>query len=239
MTPRHVVIAGGSRGIGAACAARFAAAGDRVSVLSRSEGIRVDLREAGAVAAALQQAEAAQGPTDVLVCTAGAARQAPTSALDAAALREGMEAKYFPYANIIMAALPGMAARGRGVIVPVIGMGGKVASPTHLPGGAANAALMLLTSGLGHAYAASGIRVVGVNPGPVATARFDQLLAARAAQDGLSPEAARNAVTAVLPAGAVPTPEQLAEIVHFLAGDGAVMLNGTVIAADGGAVPVI
>ena len=126
MTPRHVVIAGGSRGIGAACAARFAAAGDRVSVLSRSEGIRVDLREAGAVAAALQQAEAAQGPTDVLVCTAGAARQAPTSALDAAALREGMEAKYFPYANIIMAALPGMAARGRGVIVPVIGMGGKV-----------------------------------------------------------------------------------------------------------------
>ena len=49
MTPRHVVIAGGSRGIGAACAARFAAAGDRVSVLSRSEGIRVDLREAGAI----------------------------------------------------------------------------------------------------------------------------------------------------------------------------------------------
>ena len=51
-----------------------------------------------------------------------------------------------------------MAARGRGVIVNIIGSGGKVAAATHLAGGAANAALMLATVGLANAYAAKGVR---------------------------------------------------------------------------------
>jgi NAD(P)-dependent dehydrogenase (short-subunit alcohol dehydrogenase family) len=52
-----------------------------------------------------------------------------------------------------------MAARGSGVIVNVIGNGGKIASPTHIPGGAANAALMLVTAGLANAYAGRGVRL--------------------------------------------------------------------------------
>ena len=54
-----------------------------------------------------------------------------------------------------------MAKRGAGVIVSVIGAGGRVASPTHLAGGSANAALMLATAGLGAAYAGAGVRAVG------------------------------------------------------------------------------
>ena len=83
-----------------------------------------------------------------------------------------MDAKFFTYVNAFDPLAKRMAARGRGVIVNVIGMGGKVASSTHLPGGAANAALMLATAGLANAYAARGVRVVGVNPGLTATERL-------------------------------------------------------------------
>ena len=67
-----------------------------------------------------------------------------------------MDAKYFTYVNVIDPVVKRMAARGTGVIVNIIGTGGKVAASTHLAGGAANAALMLATVGLAHAYASKG-----------------------------------------------------------------------------------
>ena len=73
--------------------------------------------------------------------------------LTPAVWREAFDAKFFSYINVIDPMVKRMAARGRGVIVNVIGAGGKVASATHLAGGSANAALMLATAGLGAAYA--------------------------------------------------------------------------------------
>ena len=72
------------------------------------------------------------------------------------------------------------------------GMGGKVASPTHLAGGAANAALMLATAGLANAYASRGVRVVGVNPGATETERLTEGLAASARLMGVSLDEARK-----------------------------------------------
>lgn len=233
---RHVVIAGGSRGIGAACAARFRTAGDRVTVLSRSGG--VDLCNPAAAEAAIRAAEAIEGPVQVLVCTAGAARQAPAATLDVAALRAGMEAKYFTYVNAIMPALTSMIAGSGGVIVTVIGMGGRIASPTHLPGGAANAALMLLTTGLANAWGHKGVRVHGLNPGPVATERFEQQVSARAAHEAVAPEIIRQRLAAAIPSGQVPSSEAIAEIVAFLASPAAAPLSGAVIGADSAATPL-
>lgn len=237
MSGRHVIIAGGSRGIGAACAERFRAAGDRLTILSRSLG--VDLTDAEAAAAAIARAEEAQGPVEVLVCTAGAARQAPLAELSAQTLRAGMEAKYFTYVNAMMPALQSMARQGRGVVVNVIGIGGQVASVTHLPGGAANAALMLLTTGLGNAYGGRGVRVVGVNPGAVATERFEQMVSARAAQEGIEPAQARAALSKAFPSGQVPKPDEVAAVVAFLASDAASAINGTVLRVDGASNPVV
>lgn len=234
---RHVIVAGGSRGIGAACADLFRGDGDHVSILSRSHG--VDLRDAAAAQIAIDRLQAAHGSADVLVCTAGAARQAPLADLTATTLREGMEAKYFTYVNAIMPVIAGMAERGGGVIVNVIGMGGKRASATHLPGGSANAALMLLTVGLGNAYADRGVRVLGVNPGPVATERFSALIAAKAAQDGISTAEAEARIAATFPAGRVPKPDEIAQIVRFLASQAASAMNATIINADSGASPLI
>ncbi|MGB3500832.1 MAG: SDR family NAD(P)-dependent oxidoreductase [Mesorhizobium sp.] len=233
---RHVVIAGGSRGIGAACASMFLAAGDRVTILSRSGG--VDLSDPAAAEAAIRAAEAEKGRVEVLVCTAGAARQAPPTTLDVAALRAGMEAKYFTYVHAIMPALASMIAGGGGVIVNVIGMGGKFASPTHLPGGAANAALMLLTTGLANAWGHKGVRVHGLNPGPVATERFEQLVAARAAHEAVDLAVMRQRMASSIPSGKVPSAEEIAEIVTFLASGAAAPLSGSVISADSAATPL-
>ena len=79
-----------------------------------------------------------------------------------------------------------MAARGRGAIVNIIGMGGKVANPIHLPGGAANAALMLATAGLAAAYGPKGVRVNGINPGGTLTGRVQEGLAVEAKMTGIA-----------------------------------------------------
>ena len=97
-------------------------------------------------------AEAELGPIDVLVNSAGAARRYAPADLDADAWHAAMDAKYFSYIHPMDAVLKRMVARGRGAIVNIIGMGGKVANPVHLPGGAANAALMLATTGLAAAF---------------------------------------------------------------------------------------
>ena len=130
--------------------------------------------------------EDACGPIDVLVNTAGAAQRTPPDELTPA-WRAAIDAKFFSYVNVIDPLVKRMAERGAGVIVNVIGDGGKVASPTHLAGGSANAALMLATAGLGAAYAASGVRVVGVSPGLTETDRVADGLAAEAQSGGRQP----------------------------------------------------
>jgi NADP-dependent 3-hydroxy acid dehydrogenase YdfG len=92
--------------------------------------------------------QAALGPIDVLVNSAGAAQRSPVAELTAAHWAAAMQAKFFTTIHALQAVLPGMAARGRGAVVNIVGAGGKMASPIHLPGGSANAALMLASAGL-------------------------------------------------------------------------------------------
>src|SRR5690606_5467921 len=126
-----------------------------------------------------------------------------------------------------------MAQRGRGAIVNIIGMGGKVASPTHMAGGAANAALMLVSAGMANAYAAQGVRVNAVNPGLTLTARLQEGMAADARQQGIAPAEALAKATARLPLGRVAQPEEIANAVVFLASPKASYITGAILAMDG------
>src|SRR6266513_3049668 len=132
-----------------------------------------------------------------------------------------------------------MVQRGRGAIVNIIGMGGKVASPVHLPGGAANAALMLATVGLATAFGPKGIRINAINPGATLTGRVQEGLRAESKMTGL-PEAevlARN--QSKIPLGRLGTPEEVAQLAVFLASDRASYLTGAIVPMDGGAASVI
>ncbi len=254
---KHVLITGGSKGIGLACARAFLDEGARVTINSRGMdnlnaaqaalgapagrlGLQAgDLIDEHAALAVLDAAEAAFGPVDVLVTSAGAAKRTPPAELRPAAWRAAMDAKYFSYINIVDPTVRRMGERGRGVIVNVVGAGGKVASPTHLAGGAANAALMLVTAGLAYAYGGMGVRVNAVNPGATLTERLKEGLAAEARLSGISTDEALKRATSRTALGRLATPEEVADLVLFLASDKSSYVSGTIIAMDGVSTPMV
>jgi NAD(P)-dependent dehydrogenase (short-subunit alcohol dehydrogenase family) len=147
--------------------------------------------------------------------------------------------EYFSTINVVDPMIKRMAERKRGVVVNIIGTGGKVASAVHLPGGAANAALMLATAGLGSAYARSGIRVIGVSPSLTETGRVVEGLTVDAAANGLTLEEARARAIEQIPLGRMAAPEEIANVVMFLASDRAGFVSGTTVSVDGGLNPVV
>jgi NAD(P)-dependent dehydrogenase (short-subunit alcohol dehydrogenase family) len=252
-----VLITGGSKGIGLACARAFAAEGARVAIVSRSQenldnaaqalqkdGIHVltvaaDLRQVAQAQEMARTVEAKLGAISVLVNSAGAAQRTPPTELTAEHWKAAMQAKYFTYIHAIDAILPGMVKGGGGVIVNVVGSGGKQASSIHLPGGAANAALMLASAGLGNAFASKNIRVNAVNPGATLTERLKEGIAADARQSGSTPEETLQLRMKQHPMGRFARPEEIADVVVFLASKRASYVNGAVLAMDGGATPTV
>ena len=265
LSDKVVVVTGGSKGIGLACAEGFLAEGARVAVVSRDAGnlarararlepatgpstpgapprlltVCAEMADPQAVERMVAEVEAGLGPIDVLVTSAGAARRTPPAELDPAAWRAAMEAKYFSYVFAIDTVVKRMAARGAGAIVNVIGAGGKVASPVHMPGGAANAALMLVTAGMASAYAGRGVRVNAVNPGLTLTERLREGMAADARMQGISTEEALARATAKLPLGRFSRPEEIAHAVVFLASAKASYITGAIVSMDGAVNPIV
>ncbi len=253
LSRKLVLITGGSKGIGLACAEAFLAEGARVAITSRDPqniaaaraklgaipGFPADLSDAGQAAAMFASVERELGPIDILVNSAGAARLTPPDDLTPAAWKAAMDAKYFTTLNVIDPVVKAMAARGGGVIVNIIGNGGKTASVTHMPGGAANAAIMLATAGLAAAYAARGIRVVGVSPGLTKTTRLTEGLRANAKQAGISLDDAMRKAVERIPLGRLAEPEEIAAAVVFLASSKASYITGVTITMDGAANPFV
>ncbi len=253
LADKRVLITGGSKGIGFACAEGFLAEGARVAIVSRSRenlqaasaklpGVKTfaaDLVDPAAAAAMVEEAEATFGPIDILVNSAGAAKRVAVDELSPASWRAAMDAKFFSYINVSDPLVKRMAARGAGVIINIIGSGGKVATVTHLSGGAANAALMLATAGLGAAYARRGVRVVGVNPTLTETERATEGLAARARQEGTSIDVARARSVEGLPFGRLTRPDEIADAVLYLASERASYISGVTLGVEGAQYPTV
>jgi len=268
---KRVLITGGSKGIGFACAQGFIREGAKVCLVSRQaaalsdavdrlkasmESLQTsansdspdrqalisrsaDLRDAQQAEALIDSLEQDWGAIDILVNSAGAARRTPAAELSVKAYADAMQAKYFTYIHVIDPCIRAMAGRSQGVIVNVIGAGGKVANPIHIAGGAANAALMLVTAGLANAYAQQGIRVVAVNPGLTLTARLEEGLLADARAQGISAEEAQRKATAKIAMGRIARPEEIADTVVYLASSRASYITGVSIAMDGSATALI
>lgn len=249
----RVLVTGGSKGIGLACAEAFLAEGARVAIASRSIDnlaearrrlgsvftVPGDLSDPLAAARVVEAVEHDLGGIDVLVTSAGAARRTPPDELTPEAWRAAMDAKYFTSINVIDPAIKGMAARGHGVIVNIVGSGGKMASPTHLAGGAANAALMLATVGLANVYAPRGIRVLAINPGLTRTTRVTEGMRADARAHGISEGEALQRAIDRIPLGRLAEPEEIAAMAVFAASRRASYLTGVVITMDGASAPVV
>ena len=248
-----VLITGGSKGLGLAAARAFLDEGAKVAIASRShenlhkaraqlgavETFAADLCQPRAAAEMVDAVERRLGPIDVLVNCAGAARRVPAEDLTPEAWHAAMDAKYFSYVNVIDPLIKRMAERGRGAIVNVIGSGGKVATPTHIGGGAANAALMLATAGLANAYAGRGVRVIGINPGPTKTERVAAGLSADAKREGISEDEALKRIVQRMPMKRMPEPEEIADLIVFAASERARLLTGAILSADAATNPTV
>ncbi len=252
-----VLITGGSKGIGLACARAFGSEGARVVIVSRSranlaaaqsilaaDGIEAtlfaaDLSDGTAAERAVVAAEDEVGPIAVLVNSAGGAMRVPPGELTPDKWRVAMDAKFFTYMNVMDYVLPRMVSRRAGAIVNIIGTGGKIASPIHLPGGAANAALMLASAGLAAAWGHAGVRVNVINPGATMTGRVQMSLEAESRATGKPPEELLLQNQQRIPLGRYATPEEVADAALYLASARASYVTGASLTMDGGVTPLV
>ena len=252
-----VIVTGGSKGIGLACARAFLAEGARVAIVSRSPAnldaalrdlaapagfliaVPCDLTEKTAAKAMADEVERRLRPVEVLVNSTGTAKRYLPKKLNADAWHAAMDAKYFTYIHAMDAVLPVMVKQGKGVVVNIIGMGGKVATPIHLPGGAANSALMLATVGLANVYGPKGVRINAINPGATLTERLEEGLKVEAKARGLSADEVLAQRQAKIPLKRYAAPEDIANLAVFLASDKASYITGAIVPMDGGSNPVL
>ena len=243
--PSTVLITGASRGIGAACARRFARDGWRVAVhyhksekearalaeeLRGSGGeavvVRGDLSDPEQAARAVDRAREALGHLDALVCSAGAALpvQLLTDTTDDQ-WRRVMGIDLDGVFHTLRAAIPGMVSRKRGAIVTISSMWGVTGGSCEAPYSAAKAGVIGLTKALAKELGPSGIRVNCVAPGAIET----DMTAFLTRED-------RAALAEETPLGRMGAPEEVAEAVRFLAGEEARFITGQVLRVDGGMV---
>jgi NAD(P)-dependent dehydrogenase (short-subunit alcohol dehydrogenase family) len=240
---RTVLITGGSKGIGLACAMRFAAEGCSLHLVARDPGRLESAREAvrakHRVDVALHPADlrdgqavkrvaAAAGPVDVLVNNAGDIPGGSLLDIDEAAWRHAWDLKLFGYVNLTREVLAGMKQRGRGVIVNVIGMAGEKPSYEYICGAVANAGLAAFTKGLGGKTPEFGVRVLAVHPPATRTDRITTL-ARNVARQKYGDESRADEVLRDGSFGRVIEPVQVADTVAFLASDAAGQLSGVVL----------
>ncbi|ODN69399.1 SDR family oxidoreductase [Methylobrevis pamukkalensis] len=245
---KTVLITGASKGIGLAAAHAFAAEGCHLHLAARNGpaleaakaeieaaasvtvGIHaVDLGAEGAMAALAE----AVGDVDILVNNAGDIPSGPLASLDPAAVRRGFALKVFGYMELTQAYFARMQAKGAGVIINDIGNSGENWDADYIAGSTGNAALMAFTRALGGVSLDDGVRVVGVNPGPVATDRMVKLMKRRAI-DRFGDESRWEDLFADYPGGRPATPDEVADLMVFLASPRAGYITGTVVTIDGG-----
>ncbi|HSV82819.1 MAG TPA: short-chain dehydrogenase/reductase [Ramlibacter sp.] len=188
---RTVLVTGGSKGIGWACAQAFAAAGcklvlaardaaalsQRAAALERDFGIAVrthalDLRDRQQRRALAEHC----ANVDILVNNAGDISMGSVEAIDDEAWRHAWELKVFGTIDLTRALLPSLRARGGGVIVNVIGMSALNPTYDYACGATANAALHAFTRAVGMGSKAFGVRVVGVLPPATRTERLQTVM---------------------------------------------------------------
>jgi hypothetical protein len=238
---KRALVTGGSKGIGRACAEVLAAEGCSVLVAARNPASgphakAIDLSQRGAAEALAAWA----GDLDVLVNNAGAIPGGDLLRLDEDTWRRAWDLKVFGYVNLTRAVYANMKAKAqapssscRGVIVNILGNAGERLNSAYIAGSTANAGLMAFTRTLGGVSHADGIRVLGINPGPVATDRLISLHK-QMAQTRLGDASRYKELFKEMSFGRPATPEEIASAVAFLASERSAYTTGCILSIDGG-----
>ena len=242
------LVTGASRGIGLALAHVLAKEGCDLHLAARNgpamDAAKAEIEAAHGVSvtvhaldlsstAAMEALARDGGAIDVLVNNAGDIPAGSLEIVDDAAWRKGFDLKVFGYITLARAFYAKMKRGKGGVILNVIGNSGENWDASYIAGSTGNAALMSFTKALGGASLDDGVRVVGVNPGPVATDRMLKIMK-RKAIDMLGDEGRWEELFDKYPGKRPATAEEVADLCAFLASPRAGYITGTVVTIDGG-----
>jgi 3-oxoacyl-[acyl-carrier protein] reductase len=248
-----VLLTGGSKGIGKAITRTLAGEGCKVAICARGQALLqqtaqdiqqetgsevvpfvADLTDPEDVPRLVNEVVEHFGRIDILVNNAGSSPGGLLEDLTEEDWAQSLQLKFMGYVRCCKAVLPHMRRQGKGRVVNIIGNDGVKYSYWEITPGAANAAGQNLTLSLAEQYAKDNITFVAVNPGPVATERWDTLLKAMARDRAITVADADRLSKSSIPLGRICTPEEVADLATFLASDRAHFVNGTMINIDGG-----
>ncbi len=230
-TPRTVLVTGGSRGIGLACARAFAAAGHRVAVTFSSTpvdetdllAVKCDISDPDQIDSAVSTVEEQLGPVEVLVANAGITRDGLLVRMADADFTDVLDTNLTATWRLAKRTIPKMMKARWGRVITVSSVGAYLGAPGQSNYAASKAGLIGLTRSIAREYGPRGVTANVIAPGPIET---DML--------ATMPEDRRQAMAATIPVGRIGAPEDVAAAALFLASDAAGFVTGTVLPVDGG-----
>jgi 3-oxoacyl-[acyl-carrier protein] reductase len=227
--PRTVLITGGTRGIGLACARAFASNGDRVAVLSRSTTtdefpcFACDVADAAAVDDTFGKVEAELGKVQVLISNAGITRDTLLARMSDKDWHDVLDANLTGAFHVARRAIGPMMKARWGRMIFVSSVGAYLGAPGQTNYAATKAGLIGFARSIAREYGSRGITANVVTPGPIETDMTGSL-----GDDW------RERVGTSIPVGRFGTSEEVAAAVRFLASAEAAFITGAVLPVDGG-----
>jgi len=227
---RVVLITGGSKGIGLACAERFAALGDRVAITYNSSppppeffGVKCDVTNGAEVDAAFTAVEEHFGPVEILVSNAGITKDMLLLRMSETDFSSVVDANLTGAFRVVKRAAQGMLKAKRGRVILMSSVVGLLGSGGQANYAASKAGLVGFARSLARELGSRSITINVVAPGPVATDMTASLGEQRLSE-----------LTEAVPLRRMATPDEIAGVVTFLAGPDAAYITGAVIPVDGG-----
>jgi NAD(P)-dependent dehydrogenase (short-subunit alcohol dehydrogenase family) len=256
LTGKTAVVTGASRGIGRAIAMRLAKEGARTVLAARDAGALAQavlaIEEGGGTAAAIPldlripDAPARLGDfarekfdrIDIVVNNAGATKRGEFADLTELDWSDGFALKFFCMVRLTRAAWPHLKANS-GSVINISGIGGRTPGAHFTIGGSVNAAMLSFTKAIAETGLRDDVQVNAISPGTVRTARFEARLAAFVAEENVTREDAEQHFVRNEKITRVGEPEDIANLVAFIASPEGRFLHGALIDMDGGATKTI